>query len=658
MKPWEKYADQQKQSGKPWKKYISSSVPEGMNERRQSTRMRNVLARREPGTDYTTGAPAGFRADFSRMDTDAERSNFLNQQLGQGNWDKDEFGAYRLSPEAAQSLGIQTDKPVALDEQDITFRDIADWGGDAPAIAGALATAPLTGGMSLPLGLATTGLGAFGGKMLGEVEDYLKGQNLQTLGQVADDAAVEGLLASLGEGGARALGAVGRKALAPQGAKYTDEVKALQENAKSFGLKPNFAQLTDPLLSGRMMRIGERLFGDPNSPANYAAIQKNIDQFKTSFGKAKPAVDTGETVASSIKNRSNAFWKVSKDKYGKVDEIFEGKPVVPTSRLKQAAGEMFDQLPKAQDGSPVFTDPQTQQFINQVMSLPDNITTKELQAIRKRLFDAGYDDTLIPGLSGREARSLAKAAGNSFDDIAANLSIGVDDAQATAGLKALKDAQKFYRENVSVFDDQLVNKIVRDSGKPGSIDPEMVVDTVFKRKNVSRINRVKKAMKTEDWQSVQARAMEDMMDVVSQRTENPMVSMFQGGKLHDAMDRYGDESLKAMFGAKKVKEMRNFANAIQTVSRKMKDQGGLVAAGIAARPLQNLGRLAQMKVLQKFMFSDAGLKYFTEGIKAPKTRAGAAALTRVSTMLTALAEDETGSPFISYATEEEPQPQQ
>ena len=322
--------------------------------------------------------------------------------------------------------------------------------------------------------------------------------------------------------------------------------------------------------------------------------------------------------------------------------------VVPTSRLKQQAQDIFDGLPKDTEGKPVFASPQLQQFVDQTMSLPDGVTTKQMQTIRKRLYDAGYDENLIPGLGGRDARQMAEAAGNSFDDIADNLT--VDPEVRSQGVAALKEAQRYYKENIRKFDDALINRITRDAGKPGAIDPEMVTDLVFKKKGASRINRVKRAMKTEDWKSIQSTAMNDLMDSVTARTDDPLVTLLNGKNLHVAMDKYGDESMKAMFGAPKLRQMRDFADAMMIASKKSKDQGGLVAASIAVHPLQNIGRLVGMKAMNKFFFSPNGLKYFTEGIKAPKTRAGAAALTRVTAMLTALAEDETGSPLMQVGS--------
>jgi len=652
MKPWEKYGGSEV-SKSPWGKYADLKNPRQswseFAESPQYQQIKNDMYRREPAVDYRTGAPAGFRMNFSEMDTDPERATFLDQQVGEGNWRKDKYGAYVLSQDAARSLGIDTDKPeVAIDEQSVTLRDLADWGGDLPAVAGGVAGSAATGGMGLVAGL----LGAAGGAMMGksgqEALEQLRGLNQQGPGGVAQDILTEGALAGGGELAGRGLSVLGRKMMAPEVGQFTQAKRNLLANAQEQGFQPNFNQITEPPLAGRMARITERIYDDPNRMANVRTTQRKVDEFRQAFGSPVDSATTGQTVKSSIQNRANQFRDTSSAKYAKVDEIFDGSAVVPTQRLKQEATEIFEGLPKDANGKPVFSSPELQQFVDQAMLLPDNVTTKQMQAIRSRLHDAGYDPNLIPGLGSRDARRMARAAGTSFDDIVDNPSLtGIDERTRQQGTRALKEAQKYYRENIIKFDDELINRIIRDSGKPGAVDPELVTDMIFKKKGATRINRVKRAMQPEDWTAVQSTAMNDFMDSLVARTDDPLVTVFDGKKLHQAMDKYGDESLKAMFGVQQVKKMRSFADAVMTVSRKSKDQGGLVAASIAAHPLKNVGRLVQLKALNKFFFSPTGLKYFTEGIKAPKTRDGAAALTRVTTMLAAMAEDETGSPLIS-----------
>src|SRR3990167_7303646 len=93
------------------------------------------LSQRDPGIDYATGIPkAGLRAGFSFMSGESEKANYLDQKIGKGLWGKDSFGAYFVKPEGLAKIGIQSDKPVSLDEQTLSRFDLADIAGDVPSI--------------------------------------------------------------------------------------------------------------------------------------------------------------------------------------------------------------------------------------------------------------------------------------------------------------------------------------------------------------------------------------------------------------------------------------------------------------------------------------------------------------------------------------------
>ena len=77
------------------------------------------------------------------------------------------------------------------------------------------------------------------------------------------------------------------------------------------------------------------------------------------------------------------------------------------------------------------------------------------------------------------------------------------------------------------------------------------------------------------------------------------------------------------------------------VTGRMKLSGGIVAANIALHPIRNLGKLVQLRILAKFMNSKTGIKWLTEGIRAPRTRAGISALARTMVQSQALLDEHT-----------------
>src|SRR3990167_716462 len=81
----------------------TADVPATVNPnlRAQGLRMEDArsglefISQRDPGIDYSTGVNnATFRAGFSRMSNDAEKSNYLNRTIGKDKWGTDSFGAY------------------------------------------------------------------------------------------------------------------------------------------------------------------------------------------------------------------------------------------------------------------------------------------------------------------------------------------------------------------------------------------------------------------------------------------------------------------------------------------------------------------------------------------------------------------------------------
>src|SRR3990167_8367683 len=130
----------------------------------------DALSNRDPGIDYKTGVPnAAFRAGFSRMSNDAEKSNYLNMNIGPDSWGKDSGGAYYLKPDGLAKFGIKSNVPVSIDEQTASRYDIADVAGDLPAIAGAVGGGMAASGVGLLPGLGMSALGAAGGKAVDEL---------------------------------------------------------------------------------------------------------------------------------------------------------------------------------------------------------------------------------------------------------------------------------------------------------------------------------------------------------------------------------------------------------------------------------------------------------------------------------------------------------
>jgi len=596
----------------------------------------NIVNRVEPGVDYESGVPdLGFRARLSRADTPEEVKNTLTEAVGEGNFRSDRFGAIVIQPQGLQRLGIQSENPRAIDENGLSLGDLADISGDAPAIAAATAAGIATGG-ALPA-IVATGAAGFLGKLAGETGEQLAGENIQPLGEVVKEAGQEGALAAGGEGFFRTiLGPLGRKILAPEAKRISPERLAIVEEARAAGLKPDVSQVTRAPILGRAQAIANRIFGDPNSEINSKALNKSIETLK---GKAGPGVTSrvslGESIQGDIKQARAALSKWSNDAYTQVDELMGSQPVIPTSGIKQVATDFLEELPKTKSGKIALTSPETTSQLRDIIDLPDNVTSAQMQAIRTRLFDAVSDNTLVPGISSKIARDLGKAANESFGEAVKSGQITGEAAQV------LKAVGRRYGREIKKFQNAFIQRVVRDPKFAGSLDPEQIVSSSFIKGHSANLRRLMQVIPKDTAEKVRRVAMEDILKTVSRRSDDVLVDIFDGKRLLNTLDDFGRDTLNAMFGKNLTDDLYSFGRTTQFITQKQGQAGGLVAAGIATRPLQNLGRLIKFNVLSKLMNTEKGLQWLTTGFKAPKTRAGSAALSKLATQVQLLSEDNT-----------------
>ena len=98
------------------------------------------------------------------------------------------------------------------------------------------------------------------------------------------------------------------------------------------------------------------------------------------------------------------------------------------------------------------------------------------------------------------------------------------------------------------------------------------------------------------------------------------------------LNRYGKPVLREMFGEEATYRMFRFAKSAQLAARVQKDKGGLAAAAIAMRPLKNLGRLTQAKILHELFSSRHITNLLTVGV-TENTKEAYAGLSRLTSFL-------------------------
>lgn len=636
MPPWEKY---QSNDG-PWAKYgeqaSNTLATAGESAYGMAESVKSEILGEMSGVDYGKGADnALFRAGFSAMDTNEEKSNFLNQFVGESNWKADPKGRYIVTKEGLSKLGVDARRARPIDEKGVTWYDVADWAGDAPSILGAVGAGMASTGAGASVGIPAVMLGAGAGKALGEAVETQLGYQKQPLPEQAKDVGAEMAYAGIGETGYRGLLApIGKKLAAPYAKRTTPERVKLMKEAVDMGAIPSPSQITGAPIMGRFETMIDTVFqGSPKAVESAKALNREMGRLRHMAGPGRGIKEVGAQVKADISSSRKAFSNWAKEVYGKVDELSGGQPIVPTTRIKSVATEIYESFPKGvKSGEPGFISADTKRLLAEIADLPDSVTTSQMQAIRGKFWDSVSDNTLTPGLSSRHARNLAKSASKSFDD-------ALEGSPEAIGL--LKAANKKYSKEIKKFEDAFVKKIMLDPKYAGIVEPEDIVDAMFKRGKSSKLERLMKLTSKDTQEKVRRAAMEDVLRKATAVGDDPLESIFQGKVFRNTLDDYGSDALHAMFGTKLTNELYRFSHVMQVTTKKLKGAGGLVAAGIAVRPLQNLGTLAWMRVFSKFAMSKGGLKYLTEGMQIPKTRKGMALLSRAATQMSALADDET-----------------
>lgn len=598
----------------------------------------NAVVGRDTAVNQSGVQDAGFRAGLSKMDTPEERFAFLERTAGPGGSSVDSQGNLTLTPQGLANLGIRPGnlQDVRIDEPGLTRFDVADFRGEAPSIIGGTAAGLASSGLGLIPAALMTGLGTAGGKGFGEAAEALAGENLQSPGEVAGDLAIEAGAGALGEGLFRGIAApAGRKVLAPGANKVSPEQADIMQSALDIGGRPTAASVGDRPVAQRFQTMANTIMGDPLEPQNRAAMGARADELRASVpGTARELGDLGELIKTDIKAARKELSDAAQDWYGEVDRLVGDAPIVPTARLKDAARQVLAEMPEsAASGKPVFTDEGIVKTLREVEQLGDTVSVGHMQAIRTRLREVRGDPGLLPGLADHDARILFDAADGSFDDVV----ITKATPNAVQAKNALRVADQQYREGIQKFNIAMVKRMTKDPSLAGSLPPELVAQTLMSRGMHTHIRQVQKVVSPETFDSIRGAAMDEFLGPLMKRSETPGQFDFDGKAFLNGLDKRGNATLDALFGAQKRKELVRFGEVVQLLTKKGGTSGGLVAAGVILRPIRNFRRIVQMVVLRGVFNHPKAVQWLTIGLKAPNTRRGGVALGRVGTLVASLA---------------------
>ena len=451
---------------------------------------------------------------------------------------------------------------------------------------------------------------------------------------------------SAGEGIFRGiLRPTGRYLMAPQKKRMTPEARELMKEAEEIGARPAVSMITRAPLLGRYQSMIHRIFGDPEAKANAVAINNQIAKLKQGAGPETGGVELGELIAEQISSARRALAKWAEGVSTKIDGMTGGASVVPTASIKSKAKEIWLGLPRGKDrvtteaidtgivdkagkpiirqvektepGKIILTEPLLVKSLGEIQSLPKYLTVTEAQRVSQRLFNSIADDTIIPGITARDSRLLWKASTEAFGQ--------VEDVTLRRVLVSFRNK---YKTEIRKFDNALVERIMKNPSYASRLEPEQIVSSVFMKGRVSTINRLHEVVDPKTWAKMERAAMDDLLSTIIQRTDDPLVNIFNGKKFLNALDAYGRETLNAMFGRRTTDALYKFGQVTSFVTQKMALSGGIVAASIALHPLINLPILIRFKIISSLLRSPFIMRWLTDGLEATTVRKSTEILTR------------------------------
>ena len=262
-----------------------------------------------------------LRRQLAGAETAKEEENVLGRYgFREGDYMRDDRGNLAITPKGALLLGIETEKPIMIDESGFTLSDLQDFVGAAgEEIVGGIGGA-IAGQAAIPipiLGAAIgAGLGAGGGKLFEEGVETLRGTQEESLLDVGKAAGTEALIAAAGEGVFGAIGksfgfAVGR---GRAGSKLAPETQKEVAEAIQSNYKPSLSAMGANSIVSRQQAMSEKALGTSvRLRENHEQIMKDLAKLRA-YG-ADGGVDIDATAAiltNAVETGDNALLQAEK----------------------------------------------------------------------------------------------------------------------------------------------------------------------------------------------------------------------------------------------------------------------------------------------------------------------------------------------------------
>ena len=280
------------------------------------------------GFDTTTGIQDGkLRRMLGRADTPEDEEKVLREGFGltEDQYTRDSRGRLALTPQGAQVFGLETDRPVLVDETGFSKNDFSDLTGLGTVIGGGVTGAIAGTAVGGPIGgIIGAALGGGGGKAIEEGTESLQGVQAQESGEVLRDIGKEALIAGTFEGLGAGIAKVFRVASGTGrvGAKLPEEkiedimaASTFRGREEGKGYMASLNAIGAPSLVGRQQAISEKALGTSvRLRQNHQNIMEDLSWLRgTGDGGDVDIQAVAESLRSAAESGNNALSVAAKN---------------------------------------------------------------------------------------------------------------------------------------------------------------------------------------------------------------------------------------------------------------------------------------------------------------------------------------------------------
>jgi len=268
--------------------------------------------------------------------------------------------------------------------------------------------------------------------------------------------------------------------------------------------------------------------------------------------------------------------------------------------------------------------------------------------IKDALSKSGIDSMSPKDFSG-------KAFADAIDNLGTSGNVLFGGADKYNGIKAL--ANQIRQTSIDKMDDTVIDNIISQGGtqdlrtllnsvKDAQVNLHKLQNSNVRKKLAEGNLNATQAGELIANKSTKANEITDILDYFRSQNDTESVTKVQGYFMNSLIDDFGEtvmtdanklskfadrmldaskgNKLNVLYGDAMGKNMTEFAKILKFNARTA-EGGDLVAANIAASPLQNLGKLAKFTVLGRFLTSapyyDQIVKQYKNGVRTAKTDA-------------------------------------